>query len=529
MQKQNANIIAFGSFEIDLRRMELRDNGERIEIEPQVFDLITYFAQHPGRVLNRDEIIDAIWGGRIVSDAAISTKIKSARKALGDDGARQDIIKTIPRKGFLFVPDAPLGDRAVEEKRKGQGFAAPKATDEGGQRPSIVVLPFKNLSGDPEQSYFSDGIAEDVITDLSRYSELKVIARQSAFAFHERAGTALDFAMELGVAYLVEGSVRRSANRVRISAQLVDVSSAETLWAEKFDRRVEDVLDVQEEAATVIVNILAGKVQQRHYRRVLGNGERSTSAYDHALKAQQHMWRFSKIGMVLARQEAEKAVQLDPHLARAHATLAWACHVQATNGWHLNIDEAFERALSSSQAAVEADANEPWGYNILGLSYWWNNEKPDFDRADDVIRRSISLNPSNAHFYAHLGAMLPYMGRGDEAIKELDCAMQFNPLYPAMYLEHRSRAHFVEGRYEESLADAQRAAVELPTLAHVLALLAVGYEKLGRHDQAVQTVSELNRASPDFSVGFVRRTVPYAQDAHRDELCDLLAKAGLVE
>ena len=320
--------------------------------------------------------------------------------------------------------------------------------------------------------------------------------------------------------------MRRSENRVRITVQLVDVSTAETLWAEKFDRRVEDVLDVQEEVATVIVNILAGKVQQRHYRRVLGDGEQSTSAYDHALKAQQHLWRFSKVGMMLARQEAEKAVQLDPLLARAHATLGWAYHIQATNGWHPNIEEVFERALTSAEAA---DGNEPWAYNILGLSFWWNSTEPDFDRANDVIRHSIRLNPSNAHFFAHLGVMLPYMGRGNEALEVLDRAMQLNPLYPAMYLEHRSRAHFAESRYEASLAEAQRAAVELPGLTNIQALLAVGYEKLGRHAQAAKTVAELEKVSPSFSVSFFRRTVPYAQDIHRDAICDLLASAGLAE
>ena len=529
MTKGTANIISFPPFEVDLSRRELRANGVPVDIEPQVLDLIAYFAEHQGRVLNRDEIVDAIWEGRIVSDMAISTKIKVARKALGDDGTKQQMIKTIPRRGFLFVPQVTIGAQSVEPGPEQPSRATANAQVAAGQKPSIVVLPFKNLSGDPEQSYFSDGIAEDVITDLSRYSELKVIAHHSAFAFHNRAETGLEFARELGVAYLAEGSVRRSTSKVRVTVQLVDVATGETLWAEKFDRRVEDVLDVQEEVATVIVNILAGQVQQRHYRRLLGRGERSTSAYDHALKAQQHLWRFSRVGLVLARQEAEKAVQLDPLLARAHATLAWACHAQATNGWEPNIEEAIDRARTSAQAAIEADANEPWGYNILALSFWWNNKEPDFNRADEMIRRSIRLNPSNAHMIAHRGAMLPFAGRGDEALLELDRAMQLNPLYPAMYLEHRSRAHFVEARYEASLANAQRASVELPGFTNVLAMLAVGYEKLGRHEEAAQTVEELNRVSPSFSVGFVRRTVPYAQEVHRDAVCELLARAGLAE
>ena len=518
---QTAETIFFGDFQIDIARGELRRSGSVVPIEPQVLDLIAFLASHPGRVVSRDEIIDGVWGGRIVSDSAISSRINSARKALGDDGKRQEIIKTVSRRGFLFVPEPDLTDRDVEAV-----LATPRSSA-GRGKPSIVVLPFENLSGDPAQSFFSDGIADDIITDLSRYDELFVIARQSAFAFHGRKGNANDFADELDVEYMQEGAIRRAEGRVRVTVQLSDVASRKTIWAERFNRDVADILDVQEEIATVIVNTLVGQVSLKHYRRIQKTGTNTVDAYDHTLKAQQHIWAFSRESAALARKEAEAAIALDPDLARAHAVLGWAHHTQASNGWSTGSEQPFATALACAKAAVTADPNEPWGHCVLGFSLWWQERGGDFGRGLEEARLAVRLNPSNAHFRMIVGATFAYMGRGEEALTEINAAIRFNPLFPGLYLVHRSRAFFVVGRYQEALADAERATVEMPKHANALALLAACYQELGKHDDAKDAIAALRVASPSYTLDFVRRTLPFANPDNLSQFCHLLADAGL--
>lgn len=504
--------IHFEDFEIDPSRGELRRDGAPVAVEPQVLDLIAYFASRPGEVVSRDDLIATVWGGRIVSDSAIASRINAARVALGDDGTAQRVIKTIPRRGFRFEPH--VGEQKPQP---------PRPSD----RPSIVVLPFQNLSEGPDQSFFSDGIADDIITDLSRYSELFVIARQSAFAFHGRTGAARDFAGELGVAYMLEGSVRRAKGRVRVTAQLIDVATRNTLWAERFNRDAADILDVQEEIATVIVNTLVGQVSLRHYKRVQLNGANSVTAYDHALKAQQHIWAFSREGMALARREAEAAILLDPGLARAHAILGWAHHSEGSNGWSEDRERPFDVALDCAKAAILADPSEPWGHCVLGFTLWWRDQGRDFRRGLEETKRAVQLNPSNAHFRMIVGATLAYMGKGEEALEEIDAAMRFNPLCPSLYLVHRSRALFVAGRYQEALSDAERAALEMPMHANALALLAACYEELSRHNEAGDVIAALRSASPDYTLDFVRRTLPFANMKDIELLCQLLGEAGL--
>lgn len=521
-------IIRFDTFELDLTRSELRNSGQPVDVEPQVFALISFFASHPGQVLSRDQIIDQVWNGRIVSDSAISTRINAARTALSDDGKSQRVIKTVSRRGFIFLPETNVGP-IVDARGEDLPESGPKVAEIGraSDRPSIVVLPFDNLSGDPAQSFFSDGITDDIITDLSRYRELFVIARQSAFAFGDAGRSALDFADELGVAYVLEGSVRRHQDRVRVTAQLIDVQTKSTLWADRFNRKVEDIFDVQEEIATVIVNTLIGQVSLRHYRQIQKNTANAISAYEHSVKAQQQIWKFSRESAALARQEAEMAIQLEPDFARAHAILGWAHHIEGSNGWGDNLDNPFDLALEHAKSAVAADPNEPWGHCVLGFTLWWRGQARDFGRGLEEVQHAARLNPSNAHFRMIVGATLAYMGKGDEALSEIDAAMRFNPLFPSLYLIHRSRALFVSGRYEEALSDAEKAAIEMPSHANVLALLAVCYTELGRKDQASSAIKALRQASPSFTVDYVRKTLPFAQEKDLDRMCQRLAEAGL--
>ena len=250
--------LVFADFVLDTDRRELRCRSELIALEPQVYDLLLYLVQHRDRVVSKDDLIASVWGGRITSDATLTSRIYAARKALGDSGEHQKLIRTIPRKGLRFVGEVQLPSMAEEL----EGFCAEPPLLEPGEpppplplpeRPAIAVLPFTNMSDDPEQDYFSDGISEDLITALSKLRWFFVIARNSSFVYKGKSVNIKQVAEELGVGYVIEGSVRKEGDRVRITAQLNDVATGSHLWAERYDRDVSDVFAVQDEITEAIV------------------------------------------------------------------------------------------------------------------------------------------------------------------------------------------------------------------------------------------------------------------------------------
>ena len=248
----------FGDHTLDADRRELRRGAEPISVEPQVFDLLIYLVENRDRVVSKDDLIASVWGGRIVSDSTLTSRINAARKAVGDSGGNQKLIRTIARKGLRFVGDVrvgPLNVDSVDLMSRAQGDAQESSRPALPlpDRPAIAVLPFVNLSGDPEQEYFSDGISEDIIAALSKLRWFFVIARNSSFTFKGKAVHMKQIAEELGVGYVVEGSVRKSGERVRITAQLNDVATGAHVWAERYDRDIADVFAVQDEITEAIV------------------------------------------------------------------------------------------------------------------------------------------------------------------------------------------------------------------------------------------------------------------------------------
>jgi TolB-like protein/Tfp pilus assembly protein PilF len=523
MTSASGHLISFENFEIDPRRGELRNGGKVVPIEPQVLDLLALLASDPGRVFSRDEIIDGVWGGRIVSDSAISTRINAVRQAVADDGKSQRVIRTVPRRGFMFVPDTNIGevvvaDRAMEDLP--QALPLP-------DKPSVVVLPFENLSGDPEQGYFSDGITDDIITDLCRYDELFVIARQSAFTYRDHTRDISEIVRELGVRYVLEGSVRRSGDRVRVTVKLIDADTGGHIWAERFDRDVGDLFAVQDEITGVIVNTLVGQVTRRHYKRVVSGGAEAVNAYDHALKAAELTWTFSPRETLLARAEAEQAVAIDPAFARAHALLALTYITESGNGWGTDTVVSRDRALKHSLLAVAADDRDPWAHCALAWTHIWRDRA--HDRGIEEMHLTLKLNPTNAFFHCILAWALCWAGNYEDALQEIDTAMRLDPHYPGLYLLFRGRALFHLGRYDEALPLLERAAVAMPEHANALALLAACLAALGRTQEAEPIVQQISAASPDFTVGYVRETMPYANSNDLNLFSQMLLRAGLPE
>ncbi len=506
--------IAFDEFEIDPARGELRRAGAPVPVEPQVLDLIAYLAARAGEIVSRDELIEAVWGGRIVSDSAISSRINAARTALDDDGTAQRVIRTVPRRGFLFVPEV-----AQEKDRE---------TDAGAVQPerrSIAVLPFQNISGDPEQTYFSDGITDDIITDLSRYPELFVIARHSSFAYRGSGTRPIDIARELSVQYIAEGSVRRAGNRIRVTARLIDPWAGNELWAERYDRELTDIFEVQDEITSLIVNTLAGQITRQHYLRSRDSSTETVDAYEHVLRATQLALRVAPADNARARVEAQKAIAIDPKLARARAILALTYLNEANNVWVADPEASNARAYEAVARAVGDDDRDPWAFAMLGIAELWHNRA--HDRAVAAMRRSIELNPSNVHFRSLCSYVLAFAGQARDALDEIDRALRMNPHPLPVYLGFRGRALLLLRRFDEATPCLETMVTMMPGHSNALGYAAVAYAASGRVGDAKATVKELVSSNPHYRLAVLRRILPFSDPSDLALITDNLARAGL--
>ncbi|NNF89784.1 MAG: tetratricopeptide repeat protein [Boseongicola sp.] len=507
------DVIAFDDFRIDHARGELTRGGVPVAVEPQVLDLIAHLAAHPGVVLTRDDLIDAVWGGRIVSDSAISSRINAARTALGDDGTAQKYIKTIPRRGFRF--EADVGARLAPATSALQG------------KPSIAVLPFENLSGDPEQRYFSDGITDDIITELSRYGELFVISRHSSFACRDSDQSTAEIARYLGVQYIAEGSVRRVGDRIRVTAQLIDPEAGHQLWAERYDRDVTDIFEVQDEITTVIVNTMFGQIAHLHHRRVLGKDPGTVDAYVHVLKATEHALRVAPGDNEIAKSEVAAAIAIDPEFARAHAVRALTLVNEANNFWVAHQDASERLAHEAALAAIATDSRDPWAHSMLGIAVLWF--KKDHAAALGAMRRGIELNPSNAYFHGLCSYVLAFCGEPREALAEIDTANRMNPLAPAVFLGFRGRALLLKRDLDAAIPILQQMVSEMPGHSNALGYCAAALVHAGRMDDAKAMVAELAAANPHYRLGALRTRLPIKNPEDVDYIVDALQAAGLPE
>jgi len=336
----------FEEFAFDIDRRELHRGAEVVSITPQVFDLLEYLIRNRERVVSKDDLINAIWNGRIVSDAALTTRLNSARAALGDSGEEQRLIKTLPRKGFRFVG-------AVREERA--PATALKPTLALPDKPSIAVLPFENMSGDPEQEYFADGMVEEIITALSRFKSLFVIARNSSFTFKGKAVDIKEVGRRLGVRYVLEGAVRKASGKVRITGQLIDAVTGAHIWADRFERDLTDVFALQDEVTVAVVSAIRPRLFETELAMATRRRPENLTAYDFFLRAVQQFYLLTREGLAEALRLLHRALELDPWFAEA-ASLAGACHMRNVL-FGYSLDPQFERneAIRLSRLALSAD------------------------------------------------------------------------------------------------------------------------------------------------------------------------------
>jgi TolB-like protein/Tfp pilus assembly protein PilF len=518
--------LHFGEYEIDVAAFELRRGGQPCAVEPQVLELLVYLVRNAGRLVTKGDLIAHVWGGRIVSDSTLASRVKSARRAIGDDGEQQKLIRTVHSRGVRFVGEvrteggeAATGHAAAPEARPaiaaGAGAAPAKA-----ELPSIAVLPFANVGGDPEQNYLVDGLTQDIITDLARFRQLRVVSRDSSFRYRESGADLREIARALGADYVVTGSVRRQGSRLRLSAQLTAADSRNELWAERFDRSTEDVVAMADELVRTIVGTLAGRVRAALARR---KPPANLAAYDCVLRAQAAV---SKIGDLREEAEArrlfEQALASDPDYPRAHAGLA----IVLLRGWFRgegDAEAAIDLALAHAQKAVEIDSDDNECQETLG---WVLLHRRSFDLNERHYRRAVELNPNSPDELAAMGVACSYLGRPEEGIGWFELARKIDPFFdPSWYWNLLGATYFNARRYDQALAAfARNASSPLWVRAYGIAAHALA----GRIDVARAAAAKLVVDAPDFSATDLMRKEPYKEPADLDHLGAGLRLAGLL-
>jgi adenylate cyclase len=385
--------------------------------------------------------------------------------------------------------------------------------------PSIAVLPFDNLSGDPEQEYFSDGITESLITNLSQVSELFVIARGTMFTFKDRSRDAQEVGRELGVRYVLEGSVQRADSRVRITAQLIDAATAYNVWAEQYDRELEDLFALQDEVTQEIVSALEVELTQSEREQLAGRYTDSVEAYDAFLRGLEFYWRYSEQSVVQARSYFERAIELDPEFARAYANLART--FTATVGFS---EMEIERAYRLVQKAIALDDSVPEIHWIMGIVRLSRGEHA---QAIASMEKALALNPNYADSYGQLAWVLTYSDQPKEALRVMEKAIRLNPHYTWSYSMVLGEAYFTLARYDDAIAALEEGLERNPTAQRLRMFLAASYAQAGRLADAEWEVAELLTLDPDFSLEHVAEVAPYQDPEPLNRLIGGARKAGL--
>jgi TolB-like protein len=519
----------FSDHTLDTARRELRRGSDIIALEPQVFDLLVYLAQNSDRVVSKDDLIAAIWGGRIVSDSTLTSRINAARKAVGDSGQEQRVIRTVPRKGIrLICPVAvrpgPVGSEAVAPSR--DAIPEPSRTVLPlPDRPAIAVLPFVNMSGDPEQEYFSDGISEDIITALSKLRWFFVIARNSSFTYKGKAVHIRQIGAELGVGYVVEGSVRKAGDRVRITAQLNDVVTGAHVWAERYDRELKDVFAVQDEITEAIVSAIEPQLYAAENFRAQRKPPDSMDAWDLVMRALSHYWRVTRQDNVVAQALLEKAVAIDPNYGQALGVLASSHTFCAHMGWE-DMTIAVPTAEAAARAAIRIDGDDPWSHHALGHVHLFARR---FDDCLAEFELALRLNPNFPVAQGFYGLALAYCGRWEDSYQAADRALRLSPRDPfsAIYYGVAAYAQFCGRNYEKAMQLAREGIRQRVDFVGAHRVLVAAAGMAAQPEIAAKALNELRRAQPNVSIAWIRDQLPIKTDADREHYLEGFRRAGL--
>jgi adenylate cyclase len=483
--------------------------------------------------INLGDVIEE--GDRIYGDGVnLAARIEGLAEAGGIFIARNvyDQVKNKLKLGYEYLGEYTVKNIAepvqVYRVERDSKVSVPEMDKDAisPDNPSIAVLPFDNLSGDPEQEYFADGIVEDIITTISKFHWLLVIARNTTFIYKGKRVDAKQIARELGVRYLLEGSVRKAGNRVRITAQLINATTGSYIWAERYDRELADVFAVQDEITERVVTSIQPELDQAEVLRAQQKPAENLDAWDYVLRGRWHGWRVTNEDNSEARRLFEKALKLDSKYVPALAALAFSHLVDVFFGWSQAPGQSLAQAKELVELALSLDQSDPWIRCVMGLNYFVSREP---DKAIVQLRKAIDLNPSFALAHGYLGAQLAYAGEPKLAIAEANKAIRLSPRDHELFHFFLAigTAHFVAGRYDEAVEWAKKMIQEKPEVPSGHRLLATSYGQLDQTMEASAALEEALRLTPDLSIEFVKNTIHFSIRAHFYRYIEGLRKAGL--
>jgi adenylate cyclase len=391
-------------------------------------------------------------------------------------------------------------------------------------KPSIAVLPFTNMSGDPEQEYFCDGLTEEIITALSKVQNMFVIARNSTSTYKGKAVKVKQVAEEMGVRYVLEGSVRKAEDRVRITGQLIDALTGHHLWAERYDRDLQDIFAIQDEITMKIITELQVKLTEGERIRLYSKGTDNLKAYLKFLEATEHWMKMNDEGNAKARNLYEEAIALDPEYPEAYTMVGWTHWLDVWLESSRSPREAIRRAFELARKSVALDDSCQPAYSLLSNLYLIQRQH---EKAIEEAEKAIALDPNSADAYALLGQVLFFSGKPEEAVLSIEKAIRLNPIAPSWYWQMIGMAYREMGRYEESITACKKAIHRQPDNLIAYLVLTATYSLLGREDEARVAAAEILRISPKFSLDYFAKTRPHIDPANTASYIDALRKAGL--
>ena len=545
----------------------LRQGAKTTRIEPRAMEVLVYLASRPGEVVSRDELERAVWQGALVGYDAVTSTVIKLRKAFGDDPRRPRYIATIPKRGYRLVgtveriaddaDDAAAPQPASEQQgaprpawyRSRPWLAAggavvlglallatllmPPAEETAADPPlprlpglpTLAVLPFTNLSVDPQQQHLAAGISEDVTTGLSKLSGLRVIARNSTFAYAGIEADPREAALQLGVRYVLQGSVRRAGDRLRVTARLVDTQSGAHLWAEQFEGAAQDLFALQDRVTRQTATALSVRLTDNERAGLATRPTTSFDAYDFYLRGRVVYGSLTTRESALARAMYRRAIEEDPDFALAYAGLALTYIDEFRSSAGADAEAAAAEALRMAERAVALDATLPHAHFAVGYVHLYG--QADHDRAISEARRALALNPNYADAYALLSSAYFFAGELEKTL-ELDReAMRLNPTSSFVYDMHRGRWHYLNGDYREALDIFLGSATKDYDYVPTQVWLAATYAMLGDLEEAEWTAGQIRTLVPDFTITEWMRQRPYKDAAQRERLMRGLRLAGL--
>jgi TolB-like protein/DNA-binding winged helix-turn-helix (wHTH) protein len=582
-------ILRFGRFTFNPNAASLSCEGREIPLRHKSFDVLLYLTHNPGRVVSKDELIEAVWPGIFVTDNSLVQCISDIRAALNDDD--QEILKTVARRGYLFaapvteirppagqqvpqaseqaggdpsidrIPAEPLPDHHAGKfgawlphryavaifaglallsasgaawwwsGGPGAGFASrsPAGTPEFAAdlpHASIAVLPFDDLGGDSERMGLGEALAEIIISSLSKTPKMFVIARNSTFTYKGKPVKVQTVARELGVRYVLEGSVQRAGSRVRIVAQLIDAATGFHLWSETYDRALDDVFALQDEITLSVVTALQIQLTQGEVARIRQRGTNNLRAWLLVNQSFEHLLRFTREDNERARSLATEAIALDPNYPEAYVRLGRTHLQDFHSGWSRDPAASLRRSIDLAQQALELDDTYPDTYVLLSGIYLFLKRHDD---ARMATSKALELSPNHSFGKAHLGMILTYAGEPEAAISVFREAMRLSPIYPDWFLSELARAYFLTGKYEQAIEVLNRRLQYDPDSGEALILLAATESAMGRVDKAKAALARFLAPRPAYTLRHYASGEFFKNPEDLNRVLEALRKAGLPE